>query len=168
MENNTDIISLDDFRFIEDKNPEFNESKGENLSYWADAKRRLLKNKVAMISLAFIIIIFILSIVIPIVSPYTYSQQDLDNINAPPSSEHYFGTDSLGRDLWVRVWYGARVSLAVGIFGSIIPSLIGIVIGGISGYFGGKVDMVIMRLIDIIMCVPSMIYIILIMLYIGS
>jgi len=140
----------------------------ENLSYWADARRRLLENKVAMISLFSIIAMIILAIVIPIVSPYSYSEQDLANTNSSFSAEHWFGTDSLGRDIFVRVWYGARVSLAVGIFGSVIPGIIGIIIGGISGYYGGKVDMIIMRMIDIIMCIPAMIYVILIMLYIGS
>jgi len=138
------------------------------ITFWADARRRLMKNKVAMLGLAIIIIITMLAIFAPVFSEYTYTKQDLANTNAPPSREHPFGTDSHGRDLWVRVWVGARVSLAVGIFGSIIPSLIGIVIGGISGYFGGKVDMIIMRFIDIVMCVPNMIYIILITIYIGT
>jgi len=138
------------------------------ITFWADARRRLMKNKVAMLGLAIIIIITMLAIFAPVFSEYTYTKQDLANTNAPPSREHPFGTDSHGRDLWVRVWVGARVSLAVGIFGSIIPGLIGIVIGGISGYFGGKVDMIIMRFIDIVMCVPNMIYIILITIYIGT
>lgn len=168
MEKNNTIYEKNDFIFTGNNEELSNNVIGKSLSYWSDAKRRLFKNKVAIISLLFIIIIFILSLVIPATSHYTYEQQNLSNINAFPSQEHIFGTDSLGRDLWVRVWYGARVSLAVGIFGSIIPSLIGIVIGGISGYFGGKIDMIIMRAIDIIMCVPSMIYVILIMLYIGS
>ncbi|NLJ58308.1 MAG: ABC transporter permease [Tissierellia bacterium] len=167
MEKNNIVYQADDFLFT-DNDEDFDSYSGKSLSYWSDARRRLFKNKLAMISLFFIILIFILSLVIPLISPYTYEQQNLLNINTPPSAQHIFGTDSLGRDLWVRVWYGARVSLAVGIFGSIIPSLIGVVIGGISGYFGGKVDMIIMRAIDIIMCVPSMIYVILIMLYIGS
>ena len=167
MENNISIQEPDDFLFTGDEIGTHSQLAGKNLSYWADAKRRLVKNKV-MLSLFFILLILVLSIIIPITSAYTYEKQDLANINMSPNSEHIFGTDSLGRDLWVRVWYGARVSLAVGVFGSIIPSVIGIIIGGISGYFGGKIDMIIMRAIDIIMCVPSMIYIILIMLYIGS
>lgn len=165
---NSNIYELDDFIFIGKEEDYSRQKSGKSLSYWSDAKRRLFKNKVAMISLLFIILIFILSLIIPAISSYSYEEQNLMNINATPSSEHFFGTDSLGRDLWVRTWYGARVSLAVGVFGSIIPSILGIVIGGISGYFGGKIDMIIMRAIDIIMCVPSMIYVILIMLYIGS
>lgn len=165
---NSNIYEPDDFIFTGKEENYSRQKSGKSLSYWSDAKRRLFKNKVAMISLLFIILIFILSLIIPAISSYSYEEQNLMNINATPSSEHFFGTDSLGRDLWVRTWYGARVSLAVGVFGSIIPSILGIVIGGISGYFGGKIDMMIMRAIDIIMCVPSMIYVILIMLYIGS
>lgn len=165
---NSNIYEPDDFIFTGKEENYSRQKSGKSLSYWSDAKRRLFKNKVAMISLLFIILIFILSLIIPAISSYSYEEQNLMNINATPSSEHFFGTDSLGRDLWVRTWYGARVSLAVGVFGSIIPSILGIVIGGISGYFGGKIDMIIMRAIDIIMCVPSMIYVILIMLYIGS
>lgn len=139
-----------------------------SITYWADVARRLRQNKVAMAGLLVILIILILSILAPLLSPYSYDFQDLSIVNQGPSAEHWFGTDSLGRDIWVRIWVGARVSLAVGIGGSIIPSLIGIVIGGVSGYFGGKLDMFIMRLIDIIMCIPNMIYVILIMLWVGS
>ena len=156
------------FEFTGENEKKFEAITRPSISFWKDVWRRLLKNKVAMTGLIIILMITVCAIIIPEISSYTYSQQNLRKINAAPSSEHWFGTDSLGRDLWVRVWVGARVSLAVGIFGSVIPSLIGIVIGGISGYFGGKVDMIIMRLIDIIMCIPSMIYVILIMLVIGS
>jgi len=165
-----DFVSIPEgaFEFTGENEKKFEAITRPSISFWKDVWRRLLKNKVAMTGLIIILMITVCAIIIPEISSYTYSQQNLRNINAAPSSEHWFGTDSLGRDLWVRVWVGARVSLAVGIFGSVIPSLIGIVIGGISGYFGGKVDMIIMRLIDIIMCIPSMIYVILIMLVIGS
>lgn len=139
-----------------------------SISFWRDVARRLLKNKVAMLGIIFILAIVITSILAPIFSPYQFSDNDLLHINQPPSANHWFGTDTLGRDLWTRVWVGARVSLLVGFFGAIIPSLIGIVIGGISGYFGGKLDMIIMRLVDIAVCIPQLIYVILIMIYLGS
>jgi oligopeptide transport system permease protein len=110
----------------------------------------------------------LLSIIAPMISPYEYSATNFSASNALPSAEHWFGADKLGRDLWTRVWIGGRVSLLVGIFGSIVPSLLGVVIGGISGYFGGILDMLIMRFIDICICIPSLIYIILIMIYLGS
>lgn len=168
MKDKTVTLPPEAFAFIRTNTAAAQQITRPGISFWADARRRLLKNKVAMLGLSLIVVILLLAVIVPLVSPYSYSQQNLSNINAAPSAEHWFGTDSLGRDIWVRVWVGARVSLAVGVFGSIIPSLIGIVVGGISGYFGGKVDMVIMRLIDIIICIPSMIYVILIMLYVGS
>lgn len=139
-----------------------------SITFWADVRRRLMRNRVAMLGLLVILIILALALFAPLLSPWAYSYQDLAKTNLAPSAEHWFGTDNLGRDLWVRVWVGARVSLAVGVFGAILPGLIGIAVGGVSGYFGGKVDMVIMRLIDIIMCIPNMIYVILIMLLVGS
>ncbi|GIP14857.1 diguanylate cyclase [Paenibacillus montaniterrae] len=139
-----------------------------SLSFWKDAMNRLVKNKVAMLGLSIIVLTIVMAIVGPWLTPYSYNQTNLSNINAPVSSTHWFGTDTLGRDLWARIWMGARVSLAVGIIGAIIPSLLGMVIGGISGYFGGKTDMIIMRITDIGMCVPQLIYVILIMIYFGS
>ncbi|MCR8656792.1 ABC transporter permease [Paenibacillus endoradicis] len=139
-----------------------------SISYWKDARIRLVKNKVAMFGLIIIVATIIMSLIGPWLTPYSYNQTNLMNINAPVSSEHWFGTDTLGRDLWARIWMGARVSLAVGIVGAILPSLLGMVIGGISGYFGGKVDMILMRITDIGMCVPQLIYVILIMIYFGS
>lgn len=145
-----------------------NQSTGKNLSVWQDVKRLLVKNKPAMIGIFCIVVMAVISILAPMLSQYSYSNQNLSMANAGPSSEHWFGTDSLGRDLWVRIWYGVRVSLAVGVFGSILPSVIGIMIGGISGYFGGIIDMFIMRFVDILVCIPNIIYVILISLYLGS
>lgn len=148
-------------------------AKGEaivrpSIGFWQDVARRLLKNRVAMVGLACILAVALTAIVAPLLSQYQYSANDLAHRNAAPSADHWFGTDKLGRDLWTRVWIGARVSLLVGIFGSIVPSLIGIAIGGISGYFGGKLDMLIMRIVDICICIPGLIYVILIMIYLGS
>ncbi|MBF4693442.1 ABC transporter permease [Fusibacter ferrireducens] len=168
MNKTTNILLPNAFEFVEDPQLDSDSITRPSVTFWKDVWRRLFKNKVAMLGLFIITIITILAICVPLFSEYTYKGQDLVNANALPSSTHIFGTDNLGRDMWVRVWVGARVSLAVGVFGSVIPSLIGIVIGGISGYFGGKLDMLIMRFIDVAMCVPSMIYIILIMLFIGS
>lgn len=168
MRETTDILLPNAFEFNVNQNFDSDLITRPSVTFWTDVWRRLFKNKVAMLGLIIIVFITFMAIFVPFFSDYNYRGQDLANINGAPSSTHIFGTDNLGRDMWVRVWVGARVSLAVGIFGSVIPSFIGIVIGGISGYFGGKLDMLIMRFIDVAMCVPSMIYIILIMLYIGS
>lgn len=137
-------------------------------SYWSNVFRRLFKNKMAIISLIAIVIIVILSIVGPMMVPYGYETTSLMESNKQPSAAHWFGTDKPGRDLWARVWVGARVSLIIGLLGAIIPKIMGVVIGGVSGYFGGWVDMVIMRAIDVFSCIPNLIYLTLISLLIGS
>ncbi|GHU83681.1 diguanylate cyclase [Clostridia bacterium] len=168
MRNETIVLPEDAFLPLEEGTADAEGITRPSVTFWADVRRRLWRNRVAMLGLFIILLITAASIVAPLLSSWSYSFQDLSIINQPPSAAHWFGTDALGRDIWVRVWMGARVSLAVGILGSVVPSLIGIVIGGVSGYFGGKIDMLIMRLIDIIMCIPGMIYVILIMLYVGS
>lgn len=139
-----------------------------SMTFWQDAVYRLIRNKVAMFGLVIIAVMAVMSIVGPMMVPYQYNDTDLTQVNAPMSGEHWFGTDTLGRDLWARVWMGARISLLVGVVGAVVPSLIGVIIGGISGYFGGRLDMLIMRFIDICICIPQLIYVILIMIYFGS
>jgi oligopeptide transport system permease protein len=99
---------------------------------------------------------------------FNYYTNDYDSINQAPNAVHWFGTDELGRDMWTRIWVGGRVSLLIAVIATIIPYVIGMTVGGISGYIGGKVDMVIMRIIDIMMGIPSMIYNILLMIVLGS
>ena len=110
----------------------------------------------------------LLAIIVPQVAPYKFDTQDMANRNAMPSLQHLFGTDKLGRDIFVRVMYGARVSLAIGFSTAAINLVIGILYGGISGYVGGRVDMIMMRIVDIIYAVPSLIYVVLILLVFGD
>ncbi len=133
-----------------------------------DAWDRFRKNKLALYGLIYLVIIIILAIVVPMVSPYRFDAQDLANRNALPSLAHPFGTDKLGQDIFVRIMYGARVSLAIAFSTAAINLVIGVLYGGISGYVGGKVDMVMMRIIDIIYAVPSLIYVVLILLVFGD
>ncbi len=132
-----------------------------SLTYWQDVWRRLKSNRVAMVSLVGIILIFLLAVFGPMFIPYSFSDQIRGSEDLRPSAAHLFGTDHLGRDMLVRVLYGARISLSVGIVAALVNLVIGVLYGGISGYFGGKVDTVMMRLIDIIYSVPNMLYIIL-------
>jgi oligopeptide transport system permease protein len=104
----------------------------------------------------------------PLMTKYNYYENDYSVANAPPSAEHWFGTDTLGRDLWTRVWAGGRVSLLLALLATIIPYAVGMFIGGISGYIGGRLDQVIMRIIDILMGIPALIYMILLMVILGS
>ena len=155
-------------------------------TFFRDGVKRLLKNKIATISLITIVIITLTSIFLPIFWPYSYDQQlgispgapvDPSYTNLAPleygSTEqakidagekvfpHIFGTDAAGRDYLIRIVYGTRISLAVGFFASIIVLIIGMTIGSIAGYVGGKVDMVIMRIVDIIYALPDMLMVIL-------
>ncbi|MCR4633900.1 MAG: ABC transporter permease [Erysipelotrichaceae bacterium] len=133
-----------------------------------DAWDRFRRNKLALGGLIFLIIMIILAIVVPQVAPYQFDTQDMANRNALPSLQHLFGTDKLGRDIFVRIMYGARVSLSIGFSTAAINLVIGILYGGISGYIGGRVDMVMMRIVDIIYAVPSLIYVVLILLVFGD
>ena len=133
-----------------------------------DAWDRFKRNKLALIGLIYLVIVIILAIIVPMVSPYRFDAQDLANRNALPSLAHPFGTDKLGQDIFVRIMYGARVSLSIAFSTAAINLVIGVLYGGISGYVGGKVDMVMMRIIDIIYAVPSLIYVVLILLVFGD
>jgi oligopeptide transport system permease protein len=139
-----------------------------SVSYWKDVLRRIRSDKVAMVSAVILGIIVVIAVFAPILCPYGYETTDLLNTNLSPSAQHWFGTDSLGRDQWARVWVGARTSLIIGIGGAIVPQVIGIFLGGLSGYFGGWVDMLIMRIIDVGVCIPSLVYVTLIMLWLDS
>lgn len=132
-------------------------------TYWQDAWRRLKLNKLAMAGLATILVIALLAIIGPLLSPYSYSDQVLADSNQPPSTAHWFGTDNLGRDLATRVLYGARISLSIGLVASLINLTIGVVYGGVAGYFGGRVDSIMMRIVDILYGIPLLLYVILLM-----
>jgi len=149
----------------------------ESVNFWKDGFRRLRKNKVAMISLTVIILIMIFAFILPSVYPYSYEQQirGSENLGILQYSEdelarketgekvfpHFLGTDSLGRDTMIRIMMGSRISLLVGLIASTIILVIGSAYGAVSGYFGGKIDMIMMRIVDIIYTIPDILIIIL-------
>ena len=134
-----------------------------SLTYWQDSWIKLRKNKVATLSLALIVIYICFAVVAPMTSHYDAASQNADVMNQGPDKDHWFGTDPAGRDLWVRNWIGARVSLFIGVVVVLINTAMGCLIGGISGYFGGKTDLVIMRIIDVLYGIPMIILAILMM-----
>ena len=179
-------VDLDAFMPASDKDKEYMVQMRPSSTFFKDGVKRLMKNKIAFISFIVICLITISSIVIPMFWPYSYEDQlgvvpgkpvDSSYNNLQPFEygkteqkkidagesvfPHVFGTDERGRDYFIRVIYGTRVSLAVGFFASIIVLLIGTIIGSISGYFGGKVDLIIMRIVDIIYSLPDMLMVIL-------
>ncbi|MBL0386267.1 ABC transporter permease [Tumebacillus sp. ITR2] len=139
----------------------------KSLSYWADAWRRLKKNKLAIAGLGVLVLLSILAIIGPFIQPYDYQTQDYAARNFAPSGAHWFGTDDLGRDQWVRVWWGVRISLFIGIIAAVMDFTIGVLYGGISAYFGGRVDDIMQRIIEIIYGLPYMIIVILLMMVMG-
>lgn len=128
-----------------------------------NAWQRLRKNKLSMLGLYLIIFIIGIAVAGPWLSPVSYSDQNLQQANQPPGGEHWFGTDSLGRDLFIRVVYGARISLAIGIVASLINLTIGVVYGGIAGFFGGRTDRIMMGIVDVLYGIPVLLYVILLM-----
>lgn len=137
-------------------------------TYWHDVWQRFRRDPLAVGGMIVIIIIALMAIFIPMVSPYSYDGMDLTQMNQGPSLQHPCGTDQMGRDLFIRILYGARISLTIGVVAAAINCCIGILYGGISGYIGGWLDMVMMRIVDILTSLPSLLYIILIMLVFGS
>lgn len=149
----------------------------ESVSFWKDGMRRLRKNKIAMVSLVVVIIIMIFSFIVPGFYPYSYEQQikGANNLGMMEYSEgelerieageklfpHILGTDKLGRDYAIRVMMGSRISLMVGLIAAVIILVIGSVIGSVAAFFGGWVDLIIMRIVDIIYTIPEILLIVL-------
>lgn len=144
------------------------EVKGRSL--WQDARRRLLHNKAAVASMILLSIIVVLAIVAPALSPWAYDEPDWGyDFPGPPNFElqHWFGTDGNGRDLFVRTLYGARISLMVGVLATTVSLLIGVTYGATSGFLGGRIDNVMMRIVDILYSLPFMFFVILLMVFFG-
>jgi oligopeptide transport system permease protein len=136
-------------------------------SLWHDAWLRLRKNKMALFGGITLLLFVIIAILTPLIAPYSYETQNLDLGATPPSAAHWLGTDIFGRDLLTQVMYGGRISLAVGFVATSVALVIGITWGAIAGYVGGRVDAVMMRLVDILYALPFMIFIVLLMVVFG-
>jgi oligopeptide transport system permease protein len=127
------------------------------ISYWADAWIKIKNNKMALISLIILTLIIIMIIFGPYIVPYKYYEQDYDNTNISPGEQgHIFGTDSLGRDLFSRLWIGGRVSIIIGIIVALLSMAIGVIYGGVAGYFGGRIDNIMMRFVDVMLTIPGL------------
>lgn len=179
-------VDMDDFLPASDEEKKYLVQMRESSTFFKDGLKRFYKNKVAMVSLIVIVLITVAAVLIPIFWPYTYEAQlgvkpgapvDASYNNLKPMEygaterqqieagqkvfPHFFGTDSSGRDYFIRVVYGTRISLAVGFFASLIVLVIGLTVGSVSGYLGGKVDLIIMRVVDVIYSLPDMLMVIL-------
>lgn len=148
-------------------------SSGETMArprigYWQDAWRRLKTNKVAMIAIVILLTIGIMTVIGPNMNGYRFEEVDGSIQNQGPSSEHWFGTDELGRDVFSRVWQAGRTSMIIGICGALISTVVGCIYGATAAYFGGKIDTIMMRIVEILLSVPYLIVVILISIFTES
>lgn len=154
-------LSRDDFNKLDRQSQHSEVVVRESMSAWQDAWLRLRGNKLAMLSLILLILIVIFAIFGQMMTPFDYQTNDLSNTNQAPNSEHWFGTDALGRDMFERTWMGAGISLQVGLYAALVDLVLGVIIGGIMGYYGGRVDEVLNRFCEIMYSIPSMLVVIL-------
>jgi peptide/nickel transport system permease protein len=151
------------------KNTQANVIARPSLSNGQQVIRKLIKNKLAMLGLIIIVTLIAMAIIGPNLVPYSYSDQSLLTKNQELSSEHWFGTDELGRDMFARTWYGARISLTIGVVAALIDLIIGVAVGGLAGYMAGRgkrgerIDTIIMRVIEILYGLPYLLVVILLM-----
>ena len=150
------------------KNVDAGEVQRPHVKYYKMVWQRLKRDKLAVFGMIVLAVMLIAAVFGPMFSPYSYEDTDFTAMLQGPSAEHWFGTDNLGRDVFVRVLYGARISLSIGFAAAAINMVIGVLYGGIAGYFGGKVDMVMMRIVDILSGIPSLLYLILLMMFLGA
>jgi len=156
-------LTEDMFQPVSDNFKEAEKIARPSMSYWADAWRRLKQNKLAMFGLVIIILLLIMAIIGPYLSGYSYYEQDFTKKNLKPNAEHWFGTDTSGRDLFTRAWYGARISLFIGFMAALIDFLVGVLYGGISAIKGGRTDNIMMRIAEVLYAIPYLLMVILVM-----
>lgn len=169
-------IAKERFAYVGENAAEREAISRPSITFMQDAMRRLMKNKVAVFCAALIIILMIVSIVAPMISSFDYREQHYGHTNAPMGfvcdddtvdgfgHTHIFGTDTLGRDIYTRIWMGGRISLLIAFSTAIIDFFLGVIYGGVSGYFGGTTDIIMMRLLEILNGIPYLLIVILLML----
>lgn len=147
---------------------EVDQIKRKSLTYFQDAMRRFKQNKAAVFGMILLAALFLFSFFGPYMVQYGFNKADLLAANQAPSAVHWFGTDELGRDMWARVWTGGRISILIGLIAAVLQASIGIVLGSIAGFVGGRVDDFIMRLVEFLMAFPYLVWVTLMMMVTGS
>ncbi|MDU1413148.1 MAG: ABC transporter permease [Clostridium sp.] len=155
-------LSKDKFKIIGCDNLDAEGILRPSMTYWQDAWRRLKKNKVAIVSLVLLAIMCVLVVIGPWIARFEYNIGDSSVLNSKPNGTHWFGTDSLGRDLFARIWVGGRISIAIGLIGAVVDTVVGVMYGGIAGFKGGLVDDIMMRIVEILGSIPYLVLVILI------
>ncbi|MFM9281084.1 ABC transporter permease [Paenibacillus jiagnxiensis] len=163
------LYSESSFQLVGAAKPAASFQKRSAIPAWQELAIRLLRNKLAVCGAVLLLLILAMAWVGPHLTPHTPSTQSLTQTNQPPSAEHWFGTDDLGRDVWARTWAGARISLFIGFAAAVIDLILGIVVGGISGYMAGRsplgdrIDGLLMRVVEILYSIPYLLVIILLL-----
>ncbi|MFJ8263481.1 ABC transporter permease [Rummeliibacillus sp. NPDC094406] len=158
----TPKISKDKFKIVGGNHADTEKLSEKSVSFWKEVMLRFSHNKLAIVGLIILAIVMLLAIFVPVFSPYSYREQ-LGVYNAPPSAKHWFGTDDLGRDVFVRVWVGARISLFIGLTAAVIDLIIGVAWGAIAGLLGGRIDDIMMRIADVLTAVPYLLVVIILL-----
>lgn len=161
-------LTAEDFQVVGFTQEEANRIDRPTISYWQDAWRRLKKNPIAMASLVVLVVLILLAVFGPYLRGYDYVTMNVPEKNQGASAKYWWGTDSLGRDLFSRVWVGARVSILVAMVATVLKLVIGTLYGAVMAHFGGWVDDVMMRIIEVLNSLPNLLLTILIMMILGN
>ncbi|MFK8243104.1 MULTISPECIES: ABC transporter permease [unclassified Facklamia] len=156
------MIDASEFEIVGIREDQTDVLSDKTVSFWGEVLHTFRRNKLAIFGLVVLIIVTLMAVFVPMVSPFSFSEQT-KSYNTAPNFTNWFGTDNLGRDIFVRVWIGARISLFIGLAAALIDLVIGVLWGSIAGVVGGRVDNVMMRIADILTAVPYLLIVILLL-----
>jgi len=162
------MLDAELFTLVGVKPDEADHIKRKSQTYFQDAARRFRQNTPSVIGMIFLAALVVFAFFGPLLVKYNYNTADLAAANSDPSAAHWFGTDELGRDMWARVWTGGRISILIGIIAALLQATIGIILGSLAGFVGGKVDEFIMRVVEFLMAFPYLVWVTLMMMVTGS
>lgn len=165
--NNTIVFAEDDFEVVGTKGLDSERISQPNITFWSDVWRRFRANRLSMVGLLILIIVVFMVCFGPLLSGKDYQYIDYSVKNLKPNAEYWFGTDEMGRDIFTRVCYGGRISIIIGIACTMVSFFIGSTLGGIAGYFGGKIDDFLMRVIEIIASIPYLVLVVILSFVFG-
>lgn len=162
-----EVLTSEDFRIVGIKEDETDVLSEKTISFWGEVFQTFIRNKLAIFGLILLVIIFLMALFVPVLSQYSFSEQT-GVYNSAPSLTNWFGTDNLGRDVFVRAWYGARISLLIGMSAALIDVVIGVLYGSVAGVVGGQTDNVMMRICDILTAIPYLLVVIMLLVVMGQ
>lgn len=157
-----ELLTAEDFRIVGIKEDETDVLSDKTISFWGEVFQTFIRNKLAIFGFVLLVIIFFMALFVPVLSPYSFSEQT-GVYNSAPSLTNWFGTDNLGRDVFVRAWYGARISLLIGLSAATIDVVIGVLYGSVAGVIGGQTDNIMMRICDILTAIPNLLVVIMLL-----